>query len=427
MHPLGLFEAEMISPHPAGSIRIKIEAVVINNCTSQHFILGNDNLNIYGIDINNHKDRYFNIGKNESQKFAFPQEQRERTVIRQLKNVKKEKFVSDQLIEPQISTELTLEMKEELIEISFQYREAFASHNETLGAVKGHEVESIFNVESAYPPLLRRKAYTPTPSAREALETHIDELMKLGGLANVRHNGEVEVTMPLIITCHNDKSRMVGYFRALDTYTIPGRYAIPRIHEALTQLSKERIITSMDTITGFHQNVLTPHARKLLRIIAHYGIYGYLKMPFGIKNEPSHYQRMMNTIFPHILSEGWLIVYIDYIIICSETWQLHLERLSLVIMRILQVNIKISFKKCNFGFHKLNALGHVVSGLSLAVDKKKVAAVLLKQIPQNKKEMMSFLGFASYYRQHVKDFAIHTKSLYRICDQKCQDETMTKM
>ncbi|MBW0551193.1 hypothetical protein O181_090908 [Austropuccinia psidii MF-1] len=122
MLPLGIFEAAMIFPHPAGSIKLKVEFVVMSNCTSQQFMLGNAYLNIYGIDINNHKDRYFTIGENKRQKFAFPPERREITVIRQVKNVNKEKFVSDQLIEAQISPELTLEMKEELIEILFQYR-----------------------------------------------------------------------------------------------------------------------------------------------------------------------------------------------------------------------------------------------------------------------------------------------------------------
>ncbi|MBW0547764.1 hypothetical protein O181_087479 [Austropuccinia psidii MF-1] len=224
--------------------------------------------------------------------------------------------------------------------------------------------------------------------------------------------------MPVIITWNNDKSRMVGDFRSLNTYTIPNRCPIPRIHEILTQLSKAKLITSMDSLKGFHQNVLTPHARELLRIIAHCGIYEYLRMHFGIKNAPSHSQKMMNTISPHELSEGWLIIYIDDIIICSEIWRLHLERLQLVLMKILKVNMKISLKKCNIGFHELNALVNVVSGLSLGVNKNKVAAVLLKQMPHNKKGIMSFLGFASYYRQHLKDFEIHSKSLYRICDQK---------
>ncbi|MBW0499610.1 hypothetical protein O181_039325 [Austropuccinia psidii MF-1] len=80
--------------------------------------------------------------------------------------------------------------------------------------------------------------------------------------------------------------------------------------------------------------------------------------------------------------------------------------------------MNISLKKCNFGFEELKALGYIVSGSSLGFDKKKVAAVLLNPIPQNKKEMMSFLGFGSYYRQHLKDFAILAKSLYRICDQQ---------
>ncbi|MBW0546434.1 hypothetical protein O181_086149 [Austropuccinia psidii MF-1] len=211
---------------------------------------------------------------------------------------------------------------------------------------------------------------------------------------------------------------MVRDFRELNTYTVPDRYPIPRIQETLTQLSKAMFITSLDAFKGFNQNVLTPKAKKLIRIITHCGIYEYLRMPFGIKNAPSHYQRMMNTIFPTELSEGWLINYIDDIIICSDSCSLHLERLARVIHKVSEVNIKISLKKYNFGFEELKALGHIVSGLSLGIDKNKLAAVLLKPIPQQKKEMMSFLGFSSYCSQHLKDSAILAKSLYRICDQQ---------
>ncbi|MBW0507354.1 hypothetical protein O181_047069 [Austropuccinia psidii MF-1] len=168
-----------------------------------------------------------------------------------------------------------------------------------LGLSKGHEEDIMSNLERPYPPLLRRPAYPASPRATEELESHINELIKLAVLRKFGHNEEVEVTTPLIITCHNDKSRMVGDFREFNTYTIPDRYPIPIIHENLTQLSDAMFITSMDSLKGFHQNVLTPHSRKLLRIISHCGIYEYFSMPFGIKNSPSHYQRMMNTIFPH--------------------------------------------------------------------------------------------------------------------------------
>ncbi|MBW0586374.1 hypothetical protein O181_126089 [Austropuccinia psidii MF-1] len=89
--------------------------------------------------------------------------------MRQGKNVNKEKFVSDQLIEAQISPELSPEMKEEVIEVLFQYRESFSSDNEPLGAIKGHEMDIMLNEERPYPPCLRRPAYPASPRAREAL------------------------------------------------------------------------------------------------------------------------------------------------------------------------------------------------------------------------------------------------------------------
>ncbi|MBW0578657.1 hypothetical protein O181_118372 [Austropuccinia psidii MF-1] len=144
---------------------------------------------------------------------------------------------------------------------------------------------------------------------------------------------------------------------------------------------------------GFHQNLVTARARKYLIIIVHCGVYEYLRMPFGIKNAPPHFQRMRNEIFPEELSEGWLIIYIDDIIVCSKTWEEHMCRLSRSLTKIQSVNMKISLEKCHFGFKELKALGHVLSALSLGLDTNKVAAVLLKPMPQNKKEIQFFFGF----------------------------------
>ncbi|MBW0539689.1 hypothetical protein O181_079404 [Austropuccinia psidii MF-1] len=306
-------------------------------------------------------------------------------------------------------------MRHDLIDVLYTYKNAFASDNEPLGTLKGHEVDITLNIDRTYPPVLRRPAYPASLRAREALETHIQWLIQLGLLRRVVHNEEVEVTTPVIIAWNNDESRIVRGFRALNTYTVPDRYPIPIIQETLTKFSKAKYITSMDSLKGFNENVLMPKAKKLFRIITQCGIYEYLRMPFGIKNAPSHYERMMNTIFPIEFSEGWLIIHIDDIIICSDSWSFHLERLARIPDKAKGVNMNISLKKCHFGFGELKALGHIVSGLTLGIDKNKVAAVLLKPISQNKKEMMSFLVLSSYHRQHLEDFAILAKSLYRIC------------
>ncbi|MBW0593890.1 hypothetical protein O181_133605 [Austropuccinia psidii MF-1] len=143
---------------------------------------------------------------------------------------------------------------------------------------------------------------------------------------------------------------MVGGFRALNTYTVPNRYPIPKVQISLTQISQAVSIATMDALKGFHQNMATPTARKYLRIIVHCGVYEYLRMPFAIKNEASHFQRIMNEIFPEEPLEGWLIIYIDDIIVCSKTWEEHMYRLPRGLTKIQSLNMKISFKKCHFGF-----------------------------------------------------------------------------
>ncbi|MBW0508432.1 hypothetical protein O181_048147 [Austropuccinia psidii MF-1] len=195
-------------------------------------------------------------------------------------------------------------MRHDLIDVLYTYKNAFASDNKSLGSINGHEVDITLNIDRPYPPALGRPAYPASRRAGEALEKNIQELIQLGVLGRVGHNEEVEVTTPVIIAWHNEKSSIVGDFRALNTYPVPDRYQIPRIQETLTQFPKAKYITSMDALKGFHQNSFTRKTNTLLRIITHCGIYEYLRMPFGIKNAPSYYQRMMNTILPTELSEG---------------------------------------------------------------------------------------------------------------------------
>ncbi|MBW0534923.1 hypothetical protein O181_074638 [Austropuccinia psidii MF-1] len=111
---------------------------------------------------------------------------------------------------------------------------------------------------------------------------------------------------------------------------------------------------------------------------------------------------MMDTIFEEEIFEGWMVVYIDDIIIYSETWEDHVKYIDRVLRKCTPINLKISLKKCNFGQQEILALGHRVSGLSLPIHQNKVGAVLQKPVLRNIKEMQSFLGFSSYCRNHIK-------------------------
>ncbi|MBW0481359.1 hypothetical protein O181_021074 [Austropuccinia psidii MF-1] len=110
-----------------------------------------------------------------------------------------------------------------------------------------------------------------------------------------------------------------------------------------------------------------------------------------------------------------MVVYIDDIIIYSETWEDHVHYIDRVLRKFTPINLEISLKKCSFGQHKLLELEHKVSGLSLAIDQNEVAAVLQKPVLKNIKEKQCSLGFGSYYRNHIKQFAHITSSLFQLC------------
>ncbi|MBW0520954.1 hypothetical protein O181_060669 [Austropuccinia psidii MF-1] len=272
MKASGICETTVIFSHINGNLRITVEFVVMENCSSTHFLLGNDYLIM-------------------------------KITVRKVPpiNLELERFKSEQISEAEISIHLTDKQENELSSLLYDHKEAFESYKETLGEIIGHEVDIILNIERPYPPLLRKNAYPESPKSREALEIHINNLLDLGMIRKVFHNEGVEITTPVIVAWHTEKSRMVGNFRVLNTYTDPDRYPIPKIQIALTQISQAVYIATMDVLKGFNKNVVTPRARKYLRIIVHCGVYRYSRMTCGIKNAPSHFQRMMNEIFPEEL------------------------------------------------------------------------------------------------------------------------------
>ncbi|MBW0503023.1 hypothetical protein O181_042738 [Austropuccinia psidii MF-1] len=196
MKELGIFETTVVFPNMNGNLRITVEFVVMKYFSSIHFMLRNDYSIIYGIDLHNNKERYFTIGDNECQTFAFLPFKIQITVSKvSLVNLE----------------------ESELSALLYDHKEAFASDKEPLGATIGHEIDIILNIERPYPLLLRRPEYPASHKAREALEINIKELLDLGVIRKAGHNEEVEITTPVIVAWHNGKSRMVGDFRALNT------------------------------------------------------------------------------------------------------------------------------------------------------------------------------------------------------------------
>ncbi|MBW0570575.1 hypothetical protein O181_110290 [Austropuccinia psidii MF-1] len=253
---------------------MKVEFLVMENFNSNHFILENDYLLIYGIYIFNPKDRYLTIGNNKRQKFGFLIHKKQIPVIKnEEKTPETHLFISEQLNKVEFNNKLTEKIKEKLIHLLYKYKSDFSTDKEPLSSIIRNEAEIILSVDKLYPPLLRRPADPSSLRDRKALEVKIKELMDPGDLKKVVHNENVELAPPVIIAWHKGNSKMVGDFRALNTPTISDRYPIPRTNEKFTQLSQAKFIAAMDALKGFNQNFLTDNSRKLLKIIVRCGIY----------------------------------------------------------------------------------------------------------------------------------------------------------
>ncbi|MBW0517991.1 hypothetical protein O181_057706 [Austropuccinia psidii MF-1] len=397
MTSIGTIIKEIIIPHRKGNIRLNPEFVVLDDAHIQGILLGTNYQMMYGIDIYNSKNRHITIGTNKEKKFSLD--------IYQIAAQDPLEELLNEFIEGQFSTTLTSKQKLSLLKMLRKNRPAISIGEEPLGKLRSHDIEQYLDVERPYPPLLRRHPYPASLETRKEIEKHINELLDMDVIRKIGHNDIVEITTPFLITWHDGKSRLCGDFRDLNNYTKADRHPIPRIPHALDKLAKSKFITKIDCMKGFGQNGVKPKSIKLLRIICHMGIYEYTRMPFGIKNAPAHFQRMMDTIFQEEILEVWMVAYIYDIIIYSETWEDHVQYIDRVL--------------------KLLALGHKVSGFSLPIDQNKVEAVLKKPVPRNIKGMKSFLGFASYYKTHIEHFAQIISILYKLCS-KDVDFEITK-
>ncbi|MBW0549020.1 hypothetical protein O181_088735 [Austropuccinia psidii MF-1] len=152
MKALGIFETTVIFPHINGNLRITVEFVVMETCSSTHFILGNDNL-IIQITVNKVSPGSLEL----------------------------EKFQSEQLNEAKISLNLTDKQASEISALLYDHKEAFESDKKPLGAIFGYDVDIILNIERPYPSLLRRPAYPESRKSREALEIHIKKTSRPWG------------------------------------------------------------------------------------------------------------------------------------------------------------------------------------------------------------------------------------------------------
>ena len=127
-------------------------------------------------------------------------------------------------------------------------------------------------------------------------------------------------------------------------------------------------------------------------------------MSFGLTNVPAYFMNMMNKVFMEELDK-FVMVFIDDILIYSETAEEHAEHLRIVLEKLRQNQLYAKFSKCEFWVKKVAFLGHVLTADGVVVDPAKIEAVSEWQQPKNVTDIRSFLGLAGYYRRFIENFS----------------------
>jgi len=209
------------------------------------------------------------------------------------------------------------------------------------------------------------------------------------------------------------KLRVVVDFRKLNDLTIGDSFPLPNITEILDQLGNAKYFTTLDLASGYHQIPMAERDKQKTAFSTPYGHYEFNRMPFGLKNAPATFQRLMNSVLTGMQGLKCL-VYLDDIVIYGASLEEHNKRLEEVLQRLRENNLKLQPDKCEFLRKETIYLGHIISENGISPDPSKLTAIKEFPMPRKVKDIQSFIGLAGYYRKFIADFSKIAKPLTKL-------------
>ncbi|KAE8234081.1 hypothetical protein CF326_g872 [Tilletia indica] len=274
------------------------------------------------------------------------------------------------------------------------------------GRVQGHEMEINLQPGVDLRPEAPRRV---GPEKRKAMDAAIDQLLDW----DVIEPSTSPVSFPVLMVRQYNKWRFCVDYRQLNTETIPDRYPLPTIDSIFHTLCGKKIFSSLDAIRGYHQLPVRPDDRWKTAFVCHRGLYQYKMVPFGLRNAPSVFQRLMDHILGP-LRWNQAVVYIDDTVVATDTFEEHVAALDQLLTSASAVGLKFSPSKCTFAVPSLVLLGRKVSGAGVAIWSERARAVQDLARPTTLQELYHTLGLFGYYRAFIPKFALLAAPLTRL-------------
>ncbi|CAI5771464.1 Hypothetical predicted protein [Podarcis lilfordi] len=196
---------------------------------------------------------------------------------------------------------------------------------------------------------------------------------------------------PIVLLDKPDGSiRFCLDYRKLNHVTKADAYPMPRLDDLIEAIGQCHYITCLDLTKGYYQVEMDPRDQEKTASRSPLGLFEFKVMPFGLKNAPATFQRLVDKILNGL--REFTVAYLDDMAVYSPTWEKHKEHLGIVLQRIKEAGLTIKASKCQIGGLTIQYLGHMVGGRVM-------------KLLETKKKVRAFLGLASYYRKFIPKFS----------------------
>ena len=276
-------------------------------------------------------------------------------------------------------------------------------------------------VEDSKP--IKQHPYRMNPLKRKYLQDEVKYLLENDFIEPSQSNYSSPC---ILVPKSNGTYRMCTDYRKVNSVTKTDSFPIPRIDDCIDKVGNSKYVTKFDLLKGFWQVPLTDRAKEVSAFATPNGLYQYKVMPFGMKNSPATFQRLVNNV---ICGLDGCDAYIDDVIIYSDSWSDHLQRIRQFFDRLSKAKLTVNLAKTEFCHATVTFLGHLVGQGQVKPLEAKVNAISEFPVPKCKRQLMRFLGMAGYYRKFCKNFSgiaepltnLLKKSTQFKWNDKCQD------
>ena len=262
------------------------------------------------------------------------------------------------------------------------------------------------------PSTLPGKIYSLTQPEQKALEEFIKDHLRKG---YIRPSKSPYASPFFFIKKKDGKLRPVQDYRRVNEWTIRNRYPLPLIPELINRVKGAALFSKFDIRWGYNNVRIKQGDEWKAAFITNRGLYEPRVMFFGLTNSPATFQTMMNAIFAEELSEGWLTIYMDDILVHTEDDQdLHRKLVHKVLDKLAKHDLFLKPEKCLFEKRSIEFLGVILGKGTIQMDPTKLKGVADWPTPRTLRDVRAFLGFTGFYRYFVPNYSLIARPLIEL-------------